>query len=225
MSPVFRFLEETPDKSPMTDWYHTHDAKKVGFTARPVVGGVFMKLLYDKDLWKKWSEYGPTNDGDYAPMPTPPKVTATVPAADSQAANWRYTTDKPAAEWWAVDYRDSHWSEGRSGFGTPQTPGAVVGTLWDTNDIWLRRTFDLPAQIAGQLLLHIHNDEDARVMINGVLAAEVTGHSNGYFHLPISPEAAATLRPTGNVLAVHCHQTWGGQYIDVGLIAVEEPTP
>ncbi len=62
-------------------------------------------------------------------------------------------------------------------------------------------------------------------MINGVLAAEVTGHSNGYFHFPISPEAAATLRPTGNVLAVHCHQTWGGQYIDVGLIAVEEPTP
>ena len=61
--PVFRFLQETPDKSPMTDWYHTHNARKVGFTARPVVGGVFMQLLYDQALWKKWSDSGSTKPG------------------------------------------------------------------------------------------------------------------------------------------------------------------
>jgi len=46
--PVHAFLNETPDRSPMTDWYQTKDARKVGFTARPVVGGVFAQMLYDR---------------------------------------------------------------------------------------------------------------------------------------------------------------------------------
>jgi len=40
LEPVILFLNETPDHSPMTDWYQTKTARKVGFTARPVVGGV-----------------------------------------------------------------------------------------------------------------------------------------------------------------------------------------
>ncbi len=43
LKPVIRFIQETPDRSPLTDWYETKSAKKVGFTARPVVGGVFLQ--------------------------------------------------------------------------------------------------------------------------------------------------------------------------------------
>ena len=49
VSPVYDFLNTTPDRVPMTDWYETTDAHKAGFQARSVVGGVFIKLLSDPD--------------------------------------------------------------------------------------------------------------------------------------------------------------------------------
>jgi glutaminase A-like protein len=52
--PVFQFLNRTTDRVPMTDWYDTVSARQVGFQARSVVGGVFIKLLADSELWRKW---------------------------------------------------------------------------------------------------------------------------------------------------------------------------
>jgi len=139
VEPVHRFLNETPDRSPMTDWYQTRTARKVGFTARPVVGCVFAQMLYDKSVWQKYARRDRTKAKQWAPMPQPPTITAVLPAADREPALWRYTTSQPASDWYQPSFDDSSWKEGRSGFGTPGTPGAVLGTTWNTRDIWLRR--------------------------------------------------------------------------------------
>lgn len=54
IEPVCRFLQESPSRVPLTDWYWTTDAKQAGFQARPVLGGVFIKMLADDEVRRVW---------------------------------------------------------------------------------------------------------------------------------------------------------------------------
>jgi hypothetical protein len=55
ITPVVKFINESPSRVPLTDWYWTTDAKQVGFQARSVVGGVYMPLLTKDVIWRKWA--------------------------------------------------------------------------------------------------------------------------------------------------------------------------
>jgi hypothetical protein len=217
LDPVYRFLNETPDRSPMTDWYQTKTGRKVGFTARPVVGGVFLQMLYQPAVWKKYAQRDQTRAANWAPLPVAPVLETIVPTAGTQALSWQYTTQKPTGQWTQTGFEASAWKTGQAGFGTRGTPGAVVHTEWATPEIWLRREFELPTSLTGEILLSLHHDEDVEIYLNGILAAQLTGYTSEYDTYRILPAARASLKPGRNLLAVHCQQTGGGQYIDVGL--------
>jgi hypothetical protein len=151
----------------------------------------------------------------------PPLVQAVVATSKEKEQPWSYTLDKPADGWIKPDFDDRPWKAGPGGFGTSGTPGAVVRTEWKTGDIWLRRAITLPDGPFTHLHLQVHHDEDAEIYLNGVLAAKLSGYTTDYQEVPLSEEARQALRPGGNVLAVHCKQTGGGQYIDVGLVELK----
>jgi hypothetical protein len=157
------------------------------------------------------------NKGDLSRVPVAKVV---VPTSKEKGLTWRYTLAKPPAGWFKADFDDAEWKEGTGGFGTRGTPGAVVRTVWKTDDIWLRRTFELPKTSFADLYLLMHHDEDAEVYLNGVLAARVGGFTTDYEEFAISAAARKALKPGKNVIAIHCKQTRGGQYIDAGLITL-----
>ena len=221
LDPVYRFLNATPSRVPMTDWYDTKTSRHVGFQARSVVGGVFLQMLYDRAAWQYWASQDVTKAANWAPLPKPPKLAEVVPTSEKEPVTWRYTTQKPADNWFQPEFDASGWKEGPGGFGTRGTPGAVVRTQWSTPDIWLRREVVMADGKWSDLQFRMHHDEDAEVYVDGVLATQVSGYVADYEAVRIKTKARELLKPGKHLLAVHCKQTQGGQYIDVGLVDVQ----
>ncbi len=161
------------------------------------------------------------NLGD--PRRQPMKVV--LPDAVLGRALWRFTVVPPPDDWTKPGFDASGWREGMSGFGTGATPGARANTAWETSDIWLRREFTLGPEDLTGLRLRVYHDEDVEVYLNGVLALQQSGYVNDYLEFDLSREATAALRPGSNTIAVHCHQTGGGQCVDVGVLVPKAKSP
>ncbi|MEC9092109.1 MAG: PSD1 and planctomycete cytochrome C domain-containing protein, partial [Planctomycetota bacterium] len=138
--------------------------------------------------------------------------------ADSRKTpqTWEYVSQKPADRWFDIAFDDRKWKKGPGGFGTKGTPGSVVRTTWNQREIWMRIDFRL-TEIPAKLTMSVHHDEDAEVYLNGKQVATLKGFIGSYKTMDITAAALDVLQTGRNTLAVHCRQTGGGQYIDVGL--------
>lgn len=134
----------------------------------------------------------------------------------------KYTFDKPAGESWkSLEFNDASWNTGKSAFGTKDEP--YLSTLWETKDIWVRRTFNLDEDLSGKpVYLHYSHDDDFELFVNGVEVIK-TGYSWNYnVVVELSEEVKATLKKGENIITVHGHNRTGGAYVDFGLYEKEE---
>lgn len=174
-------------------------------------------LTYDREVLKM--DAGRVRAANLALQLPSPMIETILPDARTAARSWQYTFKEPPGEWSSASFDDARWSTGAGGFGTAETPGAVVGTVWNTPDIWLRTSFDSEARVLTDALLWLHHDENVEIYLNGELIFGREGYVTTYVPVPI---AKLTLRAGRNVIAVHCQQTGGGQYVDLGLARLIE---
>lgn len=167
-------------------------------------------LTYDREVLK----VAPTDL-----LPINSRRPMLLPTAREGAVMWNYTTNAPPPNWADPDFTPTGWFAGTNGFGNRESPGSIVNSTWNSADIWLRREFTLDPHAQAPDGFLIYHDEDVEVYINGALAVKDAGYLVRYKWFELAAEARRALRPGSNVVAVHCHQTSGGQYIDVGLVA------
>lgn len=144
----------------------------------------------------------------------PEKVRMILPAADQEKVTWKYTTSRPADNWMAPSYNDQSWSSGEGQFGGRNFEN--VNTEWTTDEIWLRRTFQLD-KIGEEIILKVAHDEDYEVYINGRLLFSEPGYNASYRYIKMEEGKGSLFQRGTNTIAVYCKNTNGDQVIDVGI--------
>jgi len=188
--------------------------------------GRMRRIIFMDDMIsfrQKYAKRDNTKASGWAPMPKLPGFEPVLSAADTKAALWRYTTNQPAENWFAPDFDASGWPEGRSGFGATQNSSAVIGTAWTTDEIWLRREFESSGSRRDEILGWLQHDDDAEIYINGVLAIKAWGATSTHEDFSLNRRGRAAIRPGKNLIAIHCRNTGGDQYIDFGFAKAKSP--
>jgi hypothetical protein len=220
--PVWRFVNETQERVPLSDWVGTDRAARRSFQARPVVGAFFLQMLYDPAVWKKWAARDTNRPADWAAMLPPPKLVTLVPTAETEPVVWRYTTQRPPADWRQPDFDASAWKEGPAAFGIQGADTATIRTEWNTPELWLRREINLPEGQWNELSFRLYRTCAVQIYLNGVLAATFPGHRAEYQQVRVKAKAREAIRPGRNVIAVQAAHDAGRPCFDVGIVDVRD---
>ncbi|MBP7934705.1 MAG: beta-galactosidase [Phycisphaerae bacterium] len=162
-----------------------------------------------------YEKTGPTAGSPGAKAERPWQVLVGARQDGAFSKPYRYTTDAPAAEWTGGRFDDSAWKTAPAPFGTINNPK----TEWKTSDIWLRQTFEWNGDTLNQGALVVFYDEDTDVFVNGQKIWNRSGFVTSYEMFDVTDALKRALKKGKNTLAVHTHQTGGGQYIDLAILA------
>jgi beta-galactosidase/beta-glucuronidase len=157
-----------------------------------------------------------------APQPavraeTPWKVLVGAQQDGVRCTPWRYVVKTPQGHWKAEQFDDAAWPTGLAPFG--HDSGWPCKTPWTTDDIYLRKTFDYDGAKLKAGAVVISYDEDTEVYVNGQKILSVQNFIGHYEMRVVTEALRKALRKGTNTVAVHTHQTTGGQHIDLAILA------
>ncbi len=152
--------------------------------------------------------------------PDEAKLVTLLPTTSEKTEKWKYSLSEPDNNWMKPSFNDSAWKSADAGFGTEGTPNAPVKTTWNTNNIWIRKSFNIAEIPDGLAVLNIYHDEDAVVYLNGKKIADLAGYTSNYAPIILDVDAKSALKTGKNTIAIHCKQSSGGQFIDAGISTI-----
>ncbi|MDP4208706.1 MAG: DUF4965 domain-containing protein [Bacteroidota bacterium] len=140
-----------------------------------------------------------------------------VPMANVENWTGRYTFQQPAEGWEQTKFNDAAWETGKGAFGTPEMP--LLGTKWETKDIWVRREFTLNEDLSkSEVFLKFSHDDIFELYVNGIQVVKTGYEWKNNVQISLPEAARKTLKRGKNVISAHCHNVTGGGYVDFGLL-------
>ena len=161
----------------------------------------------------------------YRFMGAPQKHIMNTIAPMADEARWEARTSLTLqAGWQQPDFDDQGWKRERGAFGS--TDHSYVGTRWscEPGDIYIRRPVSLTAgQLQGNLYLKYSHDDVTEIYVNGnqIVSTGFTWRDDVL--LQLTDSLKAFFHEGQNIIAAHCHNTVGSQYIDFGLFSDVTP--
>ena len=131
---------------PLVDSYVTDDIHSDGMHARPVVGGIFIKMLADRGDAGRNGRAAIRRKSAIGPRcrKVPPKVNEIVPSGQHKPSPGGSRSTKPAEHWTGPKFDDSGWKEGPGRLRHEWNAQHRRADHWKTDDIWLRRELTMP---------------------------------------------------------------------------------
>ena len=122
-------------------------------------------------------------------------------------------------DWTKTDFNDSAWALEEAAWGeVGGYPNVKQEWIGDNKDIYVRREVNLTADdIAKDLWVQFSHDDVFELYINGTRVVSTGETWLQGEQQQLTAAQKALLKPGKNILAGHCHNTFGGSYIDFGL--------
>ena len=176
-----------------------------------------VKKLYEITSRQAAYERGTPTNQPGAKTPEPNwKVLVGAVQDGNLCTPYKYVTEKPADGWITEGFDDHAWKTGLAPFGHESSQ--TIKTEWTTPDIYLRKTFNYDGGTVKNGALVIFYDEDTEVYVNGQKILGTSGYTTRYQLRTVTDQLKKALKKGANTIAVHTHQTIGGQYIDLALL-------
>lgn len=137
-----------------------------------------------------------------------------IAMAGDGAWNGVYTNKTPARDWEKPSFNSKSWKSGQAAFGYSSMK--AVNTVWEDDEIWVRREFTFPKMAADtELFLIYSHDDDFELYLNGEQIVKTGNTAKSEVIMKLDP---SKLKTDGkNVIAAHCLDRGGLAYVDFGI--------